>query len=141
MTRRGGRTRGAVLGLLVAGLLGCGPAEPAEEATAVAATASRPATRTYQVRGIIDALPGPQTGPSTLFIRHEAIPDLVGPSGEIDGMAAMTMPFAVSPDLDLGGLTPGDKVLFRLEVDWEESRPVMVSAIHRLGPEIELELD
>lgn len=93
---------------------------------------------TYQVRGIIRSLPDPESGVGPLRIRHEAIPDLVAQSGEIEGMAAMTMPFPVNSGVDLAGLAVGDPVRFELRVDWEAARPVVVTTLERLPADTEL---
>ncbi len=105
------------------------------------ATGDESDPRSYRVRGIVRSLPAPETGAGDLRIQHEAIPDLVGPSGEIEGMAAMTMPFPLADDLDLTGLAAGDAVEFDLRVDWEASRPVLVTAIEKLREGTELALD
>jgi hypothetical protein len=97
--------------------------------------------RTYRVRGVLDSLPDPASGAGQLRVRHEAIPDLVGVSGEVEGMAAMTMPFPVAEEVDLAGFAVGDVVRFDLTVDWEASRPVAVTAIEKLPAGTELALD
>ena len=123
----------AVLSAALAAAAACGPAPP-ERAPA-------PSARTYQVRGLLEVLPDPTTGAGQLRIRHEAIPELVGASGEVEGMPAMSMPFPVAGDLDLVGLAVGDRVRFELTVDWQAGRPVTVTAIDRLPPDTELKLD
>ncbi len=124
----------AVAAVAVATVAACGGGEPG------AGTGDATA-RTYQVRGILAALPDPATGAGQLRIRHEAIPDLVGMSGEIEGMAAMTMPFPVAETVDLVGFAAGDAVRFDLRVDWEAPRPVEVTAIERLPAGTTLALD
>ena len=93
------------------------------------------------MRGVLQSLPDPATGAGELRIRHEAIPDLVGMSGEIEGMAAMTMPFPVAAEVDLAGFATGDLVRFDLRIDWEAARPVAVTAIEKLPAGTELALD
>ena len=95
----------------------------------------------YLVRGVIRSLPDPETGAGRLLIRHEAIPELVGAGGEVEGMAAMTMPFPVADGLDLTGLAVGDVVGFELRVDWEAARAVAVTANEKLPADTELTLD
>ncbi len=125
-------------GLAVAGALlpACGPGEPppGDGPGAVGG-------RTYQVRGILQSLPDPETGAGELRIRHEAITDLVGAGGEVEIMAAMTMSFPVAAEVDLTGLAAGEPVRFDLRVDWEATRPVAVTAIEKLPAETELALD
>lgn len=126
----------AGLAIALAALGACGPgggqdADPAREASA----------RTYRVRGVLESLPDPATGGGELRIRHEAIPDLVGASGEIEGMAAMTMPFPLAEEVDLAGFAAGDPVRIDLTVDWQAARPVAVTAIEKLPAGTELALD
>lgn len=134
------RLTGLVIALVTcAGLAACGApdGQPADSGGAGGAGGAR----TYQVRGLIQSLPDPASGAGELRIRHEAIPDLVGASGEVEGMAAMTMPFPVAAEVDLGGLAAGDPVLFELRVEWDAARPVAVTAIEKLPAATELALD
>ena len=129
------RLAGLVLGcalLAACGGAGDDAASPAGEADAA---------RTYQVRGILQSLPDPETGAGQLRIRHEAIPDFVGIGGEVEGMASMTMPFPLAAAVDLAGFTVGDVVRFELEVDWQADRPIAVTAMEKLPAETELALD
>ncbi len=135
-TRPAGRGRLAGLALTLAALAACGPgggqaAKPEDTASA----------RTYRVRGVLQSLPDPATGGGQLTIRHEAIPDLIGASGEVEGMTAMTMPFPVADEVDLTGFAAGDPVRIDLRVDWEAARPVAVTAIEKLPVGTELALD
>ena len=142
MRQKTGPRRGAALAALGAALVflpACGPG--GDESGAPAETAAASAARIYQVRGVIRGLPDPETGAGRLEIRHEAIPDLVGQSGEVEGMAAMTMPFPVDAAVDLAGFAVGDVVGFELTVDWEADRPVAVTAMEKLPAETELTLD
>jgi Cu/Ag efflux protein CusF len=100
-----------------------------------------PSARTYQVRGVLQSLPDGATGAGQLRIHHEAIPDLVGAGGEVEGMASMSMPFPVAEELDLTGLAVGDPVRFDLRVDWEAARPVAITTIGKLPAGTELALD
>lgn len=129
----------AVLGGALALSLACGTGgeEPGRGPDTPAASQAR----TYQVRGILKALPDPETGAGSLRIRHEAIPDLVGQSGEIEGMDAMTMPFPVDAGVDLAGFAVGDAVSFELTVDWQAARPVAVTAMEALPADTELVFD
>lgn len=124
----------ATLTVALVPLVGCGP-------TADETGDAGPTVYTYSVRGIIQSLPDPETGAGRLRIRHEAIPDLVGQSGEVEGMAAMTMPFPVAEETDLASLAVGDVVRFELRVDWQAGRPVVVTSIEKLPAETELTLD
>jgi Cu/Ag efflux protein CusF len=93
------------------------------------AAACRPAPPpVYQVRGESRQLP---VAPARdLMIRHEAIPDFKDEAGRVVGMEAMTMPFTLAPGVELGGLAPGDRVEFTLEVRWDD--PANLARITRL---------
>ncbi len=77
----------------------------------------------YTVRGEVNALPSPT---SDLRVRHEAIPEFIGPSGTVEGMGPMIMAFwppqglsleqARVDDLDVSGIEVGDKVTLVFEV-------------------------
>ena len=128
---------GCFAGLVALGvlLLACGPDEPPARGAGAAGVHS------YLVRGVIRSLPDPETGAGRLLIRHEAIPELVGAGGEVEGMAAMTMPFPVDDEVDLAGFEVGDVVRFELQVGWEAARPVAVTAMEKLPADTELALD
>jgi Cu/Ag efflux protein CusF len=104
----------------------CGPGTGDDEGAGEA--------RTYTLRGAVRGTEG------ELTLQHEAIPDFVGPGGEVEPMHAMTMSFPVAPDLDLGGLTPGDPVEISLRVDWSASPPTLVTAVEALPEGTELDL-
>ena len=130
------RGRLAGIALVLTALAACGPGGGQNADREEAASA-----RTYQVRGVLRSLPDPATGGGQLQIRHEAIPDLVGTGGEVEGMAAMTMAFPVADEVDLTGFGAGDPVRFDLRVDWDAARPVAVTAIEKLPVGTELTLD
>ena len=127
----------AALGASLALVMACEPGAPETGSSAGA----EPSARTYQVRGVLQSLPDPATGAGQLRIRHEAVPDLVGEGGKIEGMAAMTMPFQVAAEVDLAGFAAGDLVRFDLRVDWQAMRPVAVTAIEKLPADTRLALD
>ncbi len=97
--------------------------------------------QTYTVRGEVVAVPGGGGPTDQLRIRHEAVPDFVGIDGDVVGMASMTMPFPTADGVDVASLAPGDKVEFTLEVRWEGTPGYRISALHKLPPDTELELD
>lgn len=84
---------------------------------------------TYAMRGEIVRLPRPES--PEIAIRHEAVPDFRDEAGKVVGMEAMTMPFALAPEVDLAGLAPGDKVAFTLEMRWKATRDIV--RISRIG--------
>jgi protein SCO1/2 len=84
-------------------LTGCRQANPAgTRASGAAAVVA--ATRTFQVKGVVQSLAPDR---QTIHIRHEEIPGY---------MPAMTMPFTVRDPGQLGPVAPGDTVAFRLVV-------------------------
>jgi len=91
----------------------------------------------YTVRGVIVALP--ESG-EAMRVRHEAIPDFRGRNSEVVGMDAMTMPFPLGDDVELGDLAVGDKVELTFVVTWTGEKPWHVTEIGRLDPATELDL-
>jgi len=115
--------------------------ESATEAASPAASDTAPSTaRTYPVRARLVRL-NTRARPPQVDIDHESIPDLVGPSGEIEGMHSMVMPFPVAETDDLHGLAEGDLIEVDLTVDWEADSPAVITAIRPLPPTTELDLD
>lgn len=115
-----------------AALAGCGGAEPVEQ---------WPPAMVYKVRGELDSLPPADQPMDRIGVRHEAIPDFVGITGEPEPMASMTMEFAVAETVETGPLSVGDKIAFELEVDWSADNPARVIAIETLPAETELDFD
>jgi hypothetical protein len=97
--------------------------------------------QTYTTRGVIMALPGPNTAKQYLQIHHEEIPDFVGRSGSVVGMKEMIMDF---PDVASGevvrGFAVGDAVRFTFEVRWKGTPRTLVTKIEKLPEGEELEL-
>lgn len=79
-------------------------------------------------------------GRTQISVHHEEMPDFVGIRGEVEGMKSMTMPFTVAESVDLEGIEPGTKILFRLTVDWSASEPALITAIETLPPDTALQL-
>lgn len=92
--------------------------------------------RTYTVRAQVEQLPSEGGG---LSLRHEAIDDWVGYSGEVEGMDSMTMPFPVAEGVSLKDLQPGDIVEAEVHVDWEADLAVQITALRELPPGTRLE--
>lgn len=84
----------------------------------------------YQVRGVVRAI-----GADSLHIRHEAIPDFRDLSGEVVGMEAMSMDFALGSGVSTDGLAPGDQIEFTLRIDWDAERPAQITALAVLSPQ------
>lgn len=119
MTRRLCPAAIAVLLSLVAPTAGCegGAAEPPPDGE----------TASYRVRGVVRAV-----GENSLQIRHQAIPDFRDPSGDVVGMEAMSMDFALAAGVVTDELNSGDKVEFELSVDWDAPRPAVITALEEL---------
>ncbi len=92
---------------------------------------------TYQVRGrVLEAW----EGDDRVALRHEAIPELVGREGEVEGMNEMSMRFPVREGLDLEALEVGAAVQFVLSVDWTRRPPHRIESLELLGPDVDLDL-
>ncbi|MEM6459154.1 MAG: copper-binding protein [Planctomycetota bacterium] len=112
MTRRLPRPTHAVALLGVAlTLAACGETE-------TQAPGVEPIVNTYVTRGVVAQLPDAADATTALMIRHEAIPEFVGRSGEVEPMDTMTMQFPPADGLDLTGLSVGDKVAATFVVTW-----------------------
>lgn len=118
------------LGLLVAAACGSGGAENAPAAAGDEAEADQ----TYTVRGEVVALPRAGARNPEIRIRHETVPDFMAYDGEVVGMASMTMPFPLAPELELGDLARGDVIELVLEVSWDASPPYRITRIEELPP-------
>ena len=118
-----GTLRFAASFLLSIALLQAGCGRPAE--------APSVPVETYAMRGEIVRLPA--AGSREIAIRHEAVADFRDEGGKVVGMEAMTMPFTLAPEVDVAGLTPGDKVAFTLEMRWKATSDIVrISRIERL---------
>ncbi len=90
-------------------------------------------TRRYTVRGEVVRAAAPTSQGGEVFIRHEPIDDFTDSSGKVVGMASMTMPFPMGPEVLSDPLAAGDKVELRFLVDW--SGPAFrVERIQKLPP-------
>ena len=98
-----------------------------------------PVVHTYDVRGVVRQLPRPEAPQPEIWIHHESITDFVDINGKVKGMDSMTMPFFPAQELSLEGIAVGDKVTFKLEVDWQAMPPAHVTAIEKLPADTPLE--
>ena len=96
--------RWASVAALVAALSACGGAQP----------------KTAASRGVVDAV---DASARMITLDHEDIPGV---------MMAMTMTFAVAPEVSLDDIEPGVKVDFSVRQD--ASGGITVTALHRSGP-------
>jgi Cu/Ag efflux protein CusF len=74
---------------------------------------------TYEMIGIVKALPGKGRSQNEVLIKHEPVPDYRDSSGKVVGMSAMTMPFYLKEGVSLDGIQVGDRVAFRMTAVWE----------------------
>lgn len=117
-----------VLGLSLVLILGLACAEPAPA----------PPDQSYTLNGEIYQLP--EAGSNEIYVRHEAIPHFVSSEGQVVGMEAMTMPFAMDPSLSLEGMEPETPITFNFEVRWNGSPPFLITSwekrdVEELGTE------
>jgi Cu/Ag efflux protein CusF len=111
-------------------LFGCGQDDSASQPSVV---------HTYDVRAVVRQLPRPDAPQPEIWIHHEEISTFVDINGEPKGMDAMTMPFIPASELSMEGLAVGDKITFRLEVDWQAMPPAHLTAIEKLPADTLLE--
>ena len=83
-------------------------------------------SQTYEVKGRVRQIEH-QGKRTQLIIHHETIPEFVDNDGQIVGMEAMTMPFTVAENVDLGGIGVGSEILFELTVDWSAAEPGLIT--------------
>ncbi len=80
----------------------------------------------------------PEAEERQIWIHHEAIADFVDIRGNTVPMDAMTMPFHIAESVDLTQVEPGDKVSFRLDMDWSASVPARIGFLEVLPGETRL---
>lgn len=127
------------LAALLAGGIGCGGEEERSPTRGAGEGREREPDQVYTVRGAIRQLPDPENPAAGLQIQHENIPDFADKTGAVVGMKPMIMPFTPAPELDLSGLSLGDKVSFTFDVDWDGSPMIVVTEIEPLPAETELD--
>lgn len=141
MIRRPSAARLASTFLLLSAALaaGCGGEGARRASSPEPAT---PPDGTYTVRAEVVGVPeSERQDDRQLRIHHEALPDFVGFEGEVVGMASMTMPFPLGPDVDLEGVDEGDPVEVTFEVRWEGTPPVRIVELRELPPGTELDFE
>ncbi len=128
---------------------GCARPEPAAETTPPAEPSSAPAPESTvqetvaariargEVRGEVVSLPAETDTEPMVGIRHEDIA-ITTADGEPWKMGSMTMPFAVSEEVDLAGIEKGAKVAFTLEVDLDAGMSMTVTEMRSLDAETPL---
>ncbi|MBM3878245.1 MAG: electron transporter SenC [Verrucomicrobia bacterium] len=86
------------------------------------------AQRAFQVRGVVQEV---RAADRSVRVTHEEIPGY---------MAAMTMPFDVQDPAELDGLSPGDRIAFRLNVTetegWIDQVKVLESGLMHFQPAV-----
>lgn len=94
----------------------------------------------YTVRGEIAEIQSVAAHASYLTLLHEPIEDFRNQKGELRDMDAMAMTFAVKKEVSLEGFQPKDKVEVDFVVRWNRAPAMLITAIERLPPEVELRL-
>jgi hypothetical protein len=136
---------GAIVSCATLALPGCAESEPAPPTPETQNT-----IHVYTVRGEVDAL---ESATTDFSVRHEAIPEFIGPEGTVVGMGPMIMAFwppqGLSLDqarvqtLALTGIEPGDKVELTFEVLHDPQthaiRGYYATSVRELAPETELD--
>ncbi len=89
---------------------------------------------TYSVRGVVRHI-----GEDSVQVRHEEVPDFRDLDGEPVGMSAMTMDFALGPGVEVEAVNVGDKIEFRLNVDFEADTPAWIDQLEVLPDDTELQ--
>ena len=97
--------------------------------------------KAYAMRGMVRQISEPDVEERQIWIHHEAIDDFVDIRGETAPMDAMTMPFHLAESVDLTGVEPGDKVSFRLDVDWSAGVPARIGHLEALPIETQLSFE
>ncbi len=97
-----------------------------------------PRGHSYVVRAQVVEMPGPANG-RTFVLHHEAVDGFVARDGKVEGMDAMTMPFLVGRTVPLSQIKPGDKIEVILHVDWPSDRPVEITGLRKLPPDLKLD--
>lgn len=124
---RNSATVAALLLLATALVGGCGEAEKQESGVVPA--------KSYEMRGVVRKISAPDVEERQIWIHHEAIPEFVDIRGNSAPMDAMTMPFHLTAAVDLSKVEVGDKVSFRLDVDWSASVPARIGHLENLPGE------
>ncbi len=117
--------------LLLAGLMvtGCGrEASTSQDQSKV---------HSYETRGIIKTMPAKAGEP--IEIRHEAVPNFKNDEGKTVPMDSMQMPFQISDDVSLEGLSEGDKIKFTFDWNWGDYS-MKVTSIEKLPADTQLDL-
>ena len=128
----GAPTGATLLLFAVAFIGGCGGTERQE--------ASVP-PKSYAMRGMVRQISEPDVEERQIWIHHEAVDDFVNIRGDTVPMDAMTMPFHLAESVDLTGVEPGDKVSFRLDVDWSAGVPARIGHLEALPAETQLSFE
>jgi hypothetical protein len=97
-----------------------------------------PRGHSYIVRAQVVEMPGPANG-QTFVLHHEAVDGFVTRGGKVEGMDSMTMPFLVGRTVPLSQIRPGDKIEVILHVDWPSDRPVEITGLRKLPPDMKLD--
>ena len=75
----------------------------------------------YETRGIVEVLPDPTAPMSDFLVHHEPIPGFKAKYDETTpaGMNSMVMPFPPGDGVDLAGVSVGDILSLRFQVEYD----------------------
>ena len=85
----------------------------------------------YTVRAQVTRI-NQRADPPLLHVHHEPIHDFIGPSGEVEGMDSMVMPFPLADGISFERVLPDDLIEIDLAVDWSAVLPARITAIRAL---------
>lgn len=97
-------------------------------------TTPPPVEHTYTVAAEILKISAPDAPRREVLLAHDAVPDFVDIDGKVVGMAAMTMPFPVSPSVDLSAYQPADRVRATFVVRFHGSPAYEVTRLEKISP-------
>lgn len=97
--------------------------------------------KSYEMRGMVRKISASEAEERQIWIHHEAIAEFVDIRGNAAPMDAMTMPFHLTEAVDLSEVEGGDKVSFRLDVDWSAGVPARIGHLEILPSETRLEFE
>jgi hypothetical protein len=109
--------------------------------TPAAATRGGSYRPSYNVQGVVRALPKGKKSARPVFIFTQAIPNFRTDQGKEVHLMSMNTPFLLAPGVSLAGYAVGDKVEFTFEVDWQKDIATRITSLSKLPPEHTIDFD